>query len=190
MEDLIANFNLRILPAGGAKEVKRIFNYLELPLDEDRKDIRGKIFCLIDTDAQLLSFEAKDRDGLIARRLLNAGGQCRLLKVADQTVSPPTEIEDSLEANTFVQVISELEEKLLGSDDLTLNLMQGYIDKKKPSYFAFDWRQSDRETLKRLLDTNDGDAKLDFANSYVRNAKANGAPTPLWVNEIRKFFSE
>ncbi|HAD78953.1 MAG TPA: hypothetical protein DCF99_05495 [Flavobacteriaceae bacterium] len=47
----IQNKKLRILPVGGYDEVVKIYNYLLGPFKDSDYDKKGKIICLIDTDA-------------------------------------------------------------------------------------------------------------------------------------------
>ncbi|WP_312553865.1 AAA family ATPase [Empedobacter brevis] len=46
------NKNLKILPVGGCSIVKLLYNYLYTPISQkaEKKELNGKIFCLIDTD--------------------------------------------------------------------------------------------------------------------------------------------
>ena len=52
LSDLIETKNLRIVPLGGFKYVRRVYTYLTGPLSDKEAGYRGKIICLADSDAQ------------------------------------------------------------------------------------------------------------------------------------------
>jgi len=49
-KDEIKNKKLRILCLGGQNKVSELYEYLELPIKNEKEDLTGKIYCLIDTD--------------------------------------------------------------------------------------------------------------------------------------------
>lgn len=57
--DEIQNNRLRVVPVGGAKEIKKIYNHLAISYDELKEKIKGIVILLMDTDEQLLEFETK-----------------------------------------------------------------------------------------------------------------------------------
>ena len=191
LRDLMKSINLRILPVGGFKEVKRIYEYLILPLkDKDLSNsVKGKIFCLVDTDEQLDMFESNEDNHLIKilkfRRLWNNKHEKKteLLKMHDNRVNPPTEIEDCLEKNIFYQTIKSF-------DDYELELKENMNEDEQISYFAFDLRDSERENLKKWFDKNNGFRKIEFAKRYVEIAKQQNCLGLPWINEIENFFKE
>ncbi|HBH6892035.1 TPA: AAA family ATPase [Serratia marcescens] len=106
--------NLVILPVGGSFVLKDIYSYLILALKDRRKTISGKVFCLLDTDEKYDKFDSSDSipEIKIRRLLLNTDKNCiELLKTTDNTVSPPTEIEDSLDGDFFLKTLISLREK-------------------------------------------------------------------------------
>jgi len=190
-EDLIKNFNLRILPVGGYKEVKKIYEYLILPLQDKglSKNIKGKIFCLVDTDKQLNRFETKEDRNLLKilklRRLYNNENtkKTELLKIQDNKVSPSTEIEDCLNSKIFLETIKSFNDKKLYE-----MLKNSLRYENNNVFFAFDLRQSEIEELKKWFDTNEGYRKIEFAEKYVEKAKLNEVTSLEWIEEIKTFF--
>jgi hypothetical protein len=184
-EDKIKSKNLKILPVGGAKEVKKLYQYLELPIQEDKKQIKGKIFCLIDTDREIISFDAKDYDNLTARRLLNDDGKTCLVNICDTRCSPPTEIEDALDAKIFYDVF-----KSISSLDSEINTIFDEVtapDYTKSSRFAFDWKDSQYEKMKNYFD--EGKNKIIFAQKYVGACRSSQNKTKLsWISEIEEKY--
>ena len=192
-KDLVKDFNLRILPVGGYKEVKKIYEYLVLPLkDKDlNNSIKGKVFCLVDTDEQLDRFESNEDNRLIKvlkfRRLWNneRTNRTELLKMQDEKVSPSTEIEDCLEPVIFYKTI-----EFFGDCEIIKEIKENKKNEMTNSYFAFDLRSSERKKLKKWFDKYDGKRKLEFAKKYVEIAyksKSSGL-TLEWINEIKNFF--
>lgn len=175
---------LKILPVGGAKEVKRLFEYLELPIKEDEKQVGGKILCLIDTDIQFMDCDFKDYPNLKFRRLLDVDNITSLVKGGHNQKTPPTDIEDSLDALYFFQALGELGEEY--EDVATLLDCIEILDLEYSSASAFNWRKKERDALKDLF-KEDG-FKVRFAEVYASLVDEDDAlhPDPLWITEIRK----
>ncbi|MGK3472548.1 hypothetical protein, partial [Klebsiella pneumoniae] len=55
---------LRIVPVGGASEVKKIFKHLEASYEEFKKDLKGKVFLLTDTGLRQSSISVAGDTGL------------------------------------------------------------------------------------------------------------------------------
>jgi predicted ATPase len=189
--DLIKDLNLRILPVGGYKEVKKIYEYLLLPLkDKDlNNNLKGKIFCLVDTDEQLDRYKSNEENKVTKilqfRRLWNNRNlkKTNLIKMQDDKVSPPTEIEDCLEPNIFYETLKNF------NDCKLLDVLEENLDKEaEVSYFAFDLRESERISLKKWFDKNNGYRKIEFAKRYVEIASQKGNVNLSWIKEIKDFF--
>ncbi|MDD2829535.1 MAG: AAA family ATPase [Sulfuricurvum sp.] len=181
----IKNNKLRILPVGGAPEVKRIFEYLELPLKEKEKAIKGKILCLIDTDKQRIDFEAKEYDHLKARRLLNTNKIIELVAVTNKTHTPPTEIEDCLDPIIFLETLKKFQD----TDIKTILNDTNNIDTSATnSYYCLNLRESDKDKIKNFFDQNDGYRKIEFANKYVEVAKELNHTNTMLTDYIKNIF--
>lgn len=189
-KDLIENNNLIILPVGGASEVKRIFEHLELPLKDYKTSVKGKIYCLIDTDKEKLKFtpsaESKSfTDKLVFKRLLNDENRTNLVEI-DYKINTPTEIEDCLESNLFINCLKGYKE--FSINDI-LNDERNIKDNKLNSYYCFDLRDGDKQIIKSFFDENNGYRKIDFAKKYIREANKNFV-TLSWIEEIKSFFKK
>ncbi|EPF68304.1 AAA family ATPase [Pseudomonas syringae] len=181
----IAEERLKILPVGGAKEVKKLFDYLELPIKEDSKEIRGKVFCLIDTDEQQIECNCADYPNLKLRRLLDVEGAIQLVKGSDNRKTPPTEIEDSLNAEVFIEALLALSAE--NSEIAELISKIGTPDFKLCARSAFDWRASEYKKLKKIFD--EGTLKFDFASIYVeQRERVDLEEIPAWIEEIRRDY--
>lgn len=70
LSNLIESNNLRIVPLGGFKQVRRVYSYLVAPLSDKEAGFRGKALCIVDTDAQKEHVElSKEVKNLFFKRL-------------------------------------------------------------------------------------------------------------------------
>ncbi|WP_431481922.1 AAA family ATPase [Pseudomonas thivervalensis] len=177
-----------ILPVGAAKNVKKIFAYIVMALDSERDDIEGRVLFLLDTDKSFEKFESSDGiANLRIRRLLNSSLEKKTLLVhtTNTVFFPPTEIEDSLDAESFLDTLAFFEEdeeyqEIFGefSEELAV------ADKSLPSGLALNLRSSDKLVLEKLFDS-DG-FKIKFALAYTENSDPSRCPE--WITEIKKFL--
>lgn len=189
LRDLIKDHNLRILPLGGFKEVRRAYTYLKTPLDDPEYKIKGKVLCLVDTDAQLEIVTTKPESNAIdfLRLIYDANaGDVRLVKMDDQLVSPSTEIEHALEGARFVKTVKEI-----GGDNggTALKLIvdsADHCDSALCSYAYLDLAPSaNRKMMEEYFDVKDN--KVRFAAAYVKTAMERDA-SPQWVEAVRSYF--
>ncbi|GLO01815.1 hypothetical protein PPUJ13061_17130 [Pseudomonas putida] len=178
----ILSRKLKILPVGGAKEVKKIFDYLELPIKEDSKEIYGKVFCLIDTDEQQIECDCPDYKNLKLRRLLDLNGNITLVKGNDNRKTPPTEIEDALDAEIFLKTLAALAVNDPEVDELFNKIHKP--DFSKCARSAFDWRSSEYIQLKNIF--NQEHMKSIFAHTYIQELTTEENTLPAWIEEIRR----
>lgn len=175
--------NLRILSVGGAEEVKKIYEYLHIPMREKDVEIHGKVFCLIDTDETAKELQMAPVKGLEFKRLLNDPQKGTLLVPIDHPVkTPPTEIEDCLEPEAFLKTLLQFNDAELAE----LLKENPPNEKAKNSLEILDLRPSDVFVLKHFFDKDNN--KFDFAEKYVEFLKVNGGKTPAWIEEMRKFI--
>lgn len=184
----LKNQKLFIVPVGGAPTVRKIYNYLYLALEDARSDVKGRVFCLVDTDKRFESFDGKDSiEGIRIRRLKNCEDKlcAELLKTSDNNAYPPTVIEDALEVRAFVDALhsfsghakyGELVDKVLPSLASRNN--------DWPASLALGLGFEDRKNLEQLFDLEG--FKVKFALRYV---ELNVEPKkPQWVGEIEEFL--
>lgn len=188
-KDLKENKNLRILPVGGFKEVKKIYEHLQLPLKDYSKAIKGKVYCLIDTDKQLFDFSpSEENTSIIFRRILNDNAKTNLVK-NNYNITFPTEIEDCLNGEVFKKTIEIFDKNI----QEILTDPKNIKDNSKNSYYYFDLRDSDREIIKKFFDKDYGYMKITFAKKYVEEIEKSllygvEYEVPSWIDEIKSFF--
>lgn len=103
--------NLKVLPVGGCGIVKLLYNYLHTPISQktEKKELQGKVFCLIDTDFQgtgVKDFLDDVKNGLLKMRRLQVmeNSQIELHKI-DTDIKYPTEIEEALDPTSFYEAL-------------------------------------------------------------------------------------
>ncbi len=187
LSDLIKDVNLRILPLGGFKEVRRAYEYLWQPLNDPSYRMTGKVLCLVDTDVRMENVELRATSKAIdfLRIIYDEEiGEVVLLKVDDQRRSPATEIEQALDADNFLSVVDQLGEGI-DNDAIKIIVQNSSEYNGKNSVFGrLDLRPSEaKNMMEEFFDVNDN--KVNFARKYVEQLPS---PTPSWINEIRQYF--
>lgn len=177
-----------ILPVGASKNVKKIYNYLMMALDNDRDDIAGRVLFLLDTDKDFEKFDSNDGiANLRIRRLLNstADNKTTLVQTTSSTFYPPTEIEDCLDAEAFLNTLLSFE----GNEDVQslmgeLTEPPAVRDPALPSGLALNLRETDKLIFEKIFDL--PGFKIQFALLYATQDIPDNHPE--WINEIKSFL--
>jgi len=148
--------NVNIIPLGGCGNVKKVYEYLFIPMSADGfNKFSHKIFCLIDTDKRGISMNVTsgdDKSPLLIRRLQEQpDGDITLLRVENPDRNP-TEIEEVLEPKQFYESLSDAIDKYGDKED-------------KEAFSAFDF--DDTSVNSRIKD----DDSILKQNTTSRNAK-------------------
>lgn len=191
LESLLQREDIFVLPIGKSKNVKKIFNYLYLALEEDRDEIKGRVFLLLDTDKQYEKFDAKDSiKSIRIRRLQNCNTtkQTTLVPTSSTNFYPPTEIEDTLDANNFYQTLNEFSQTDDFKETLTPLLLELRIEyPEAPSGIAFDLKESQKQQLESFFDAKG--IKTKFARRYSEIMREKDQlEISTWVTEIINFL--
>src|SRR5690606_979853 len=71
-EEIKEDKKLRIIPVGGASEIKRIYNNLQVAYEDFKKEGQGKFILISDTDAEIVQYPVKaDLKNLLRYRIVN-----------------------------------------------------------------------------------------------------------------------
>jgi predicted ATPase len=170
--------NLRILPLGSFKEVKKIYNYLLSPIKDPDYNIKGKVICLIDTDSERVEVQFEKNKNLHFERLINKNGaETLLVDVNNVASNPPTEIEDCLNPVIFYQTLMEFASEY---DKINTILMNNeLLPEAKNSASFLDLKTSESKEIKDFFDDNEGFNKIRFAKKYVELMQK-----PLYALEV------
>ena len=185
LEEFVKLKKLRIVPVGGANEIKRLYSYLSTAHEDFKKEIAGKIILISDTDAEFVSYDVGNYENLICKRIVNCRSikDTKLVNINSNPVSPATEIETALTGSIFYKTL------LSFKDDYTEEL--AFLNKNiedisdQVSYFSLDLRDSEWESLNRFFDKDNN--KYHFAKRYVQNIDE-GHTIPNWILEIKKWL--
>jgi hypothetical protein len=182
--DLVSSKRLRIVPVGGARELKKIYAHLSASYDEFKSEISGKIILISDTDEELVRYQTQDFPNLICRRIVNNASTIStdLVGIEANPVSPPTEIEDALNGRHMFNTL-----KNFAPHFPDLNFIHSMIEPfEGPSHFALDLRPSDKALVRMFFDS--GNNKFDFAKKYVETLSPE-MTVPTWILDIRAWLS-
>lgn len=181
-KDLIESKRLRIVPVGGAKEIKRLYHHLSTSYEDFKDEITGKIILISDTDSELVNYEVKSYSNLYCKRIVNCARSrtTKLVNIQANPVSPATEIEDSLNGRLFFETLKTFSEdypELLGFlSEITNEISH------ESSKIALDLRSSQWELIDQFFNTDNN--KYLFSQRYIEKI-GDDYEVPTWILEIR-----
>ncbi|ELY2017227.1 AAA family ATPase [Flavobacterium psychrophilum] len=183
--------NLRFLPLGSFKEVKKLYSLLLAPIQDPDYQIKGKVLCLIDTDSERVNIDFSKTKNLFFKRLINDKTKGTMIIDVNSTITnPPTEIEDCLNPYIYKQTLIEFAEeyetirKIITSNEIRTKPLN--------SYYTFDLRESEKEDVKAFFDDNQGYNKIRFAEKYTEISKSvffENESQMEWIGNIRKLIN-
>lgn len=192
---------LKILPVGGCSIVKLLYDYLYTPISQksDAKELKGKIFCLIDTDLQGVNNKNVQEDLknglLLIRRLqLNANDDIELVRL-DTNINFPTEIEESLVPKAFYEALKQTIqmsddenakksfEKFKFDESVKNSYVKGDNSIIFPSISDGTNPRTEKENITNFIDKN----KLSICENYCR---IEIEETPIWITKIEEYFDK
>ena len=186
LKDEIAHKRLRIIPVCKASEIKKMYEYLSIAIEELKDSVEGKVYMLTDTDTQLLDYKTNDglEKRIICRRIVNEGDITRLVKITANPKSPKTDIEDALNGKLFHQVLVTFK-----PTNEELSFLDEQEREETSSYSALDLRPTEYEKMDQFFSKEKGKNKVLFANEYVKKMQEGQYKIPEWIEEIKKYFS-
>ena len=183
-KELIEKKRLRIVPVGGAKEVKRIYEQLLTCYEDFRNEIQGKIILISDTDAELIQYQTKDLPNLICKRIVNNMDLkvTQLVNIDSNPVSPATEIEDALNGKLFFETLKDLTK-----EEKDFEFISSYSSEipHTGSRISLDFRGSEWSEIQKFFDRDNN--KFKFAQAYSKKL-GDAYDVPPWIIEIRNMF--
>jgi len=187
LEHYLGRQNLYILPVGGSKYVKKIYKYIEMAMEENRDDIKGRVYLLLDTDKKFEKFECTDLFTQVRiRRIQNNDNlyTTELLKTTDNNYHPPTTIEDALDASAFLHTLLSIQESEPNGEFLEIAQDLKIEKPEWPSGLSMNLRDTHRKTIEKLFNTSG--FKIKFALKYIEIADRTSPPS--WIKEIETFL--
>ncbi len=183
--DIKKDKKLRIIPVGGAGEIKRIYNNLQVAYEDFKKDILGRVILISDTDAELVQYPTRDDlKNLLCYRIVNVEKDRKtvLVKIDSNPVSPKTEIEDALNGKLFFETLIEFSDSYPELESVIKDI---YNPSEESTYFSLDLSPSKQKILDDFF--NIGNNKFDFANKYINNL-SDKYIVPDWIENIKMLY--
>ena len=187
LKDLIGTKKLRIVPVGGAKAIKQLYNHLSTAYEDFESEIKGKIYLLSDTDASLVRYPVKSDDqhpNLRSKRLANCNitHSTKLVRIDENTMTQPTEIEDVLDGTLFYTTLCSF------IDEYDLSFLENYqLDPDYCSAWCLTLAPKDSLKLKVFFDSKG--VKFKFSQRYIEYANSYSHKPPEWIEEIKTWFT-
>lgn len=183
-EDIIEKKKLRIIPVGGATEIKKLYHHLLVSYEEFKDEIKGKIILVSDTDRDLVNYDTKEYPNLICKRIVNSDQErvTKLIKISSNPSAPKTEIEDVLNGKQFYDTLITFKEEF---PELLDFLEEKNGVSEESVYFALDITKSQAENIEKFF--NIGKNKYSFAVRYSERI-GNTYKVPDWINEVKSWI--
>ncbi|MFJ5250079.1 AAA family ATPase [Serratia liquefaciens] len=184
LKDLVETKKLRIIPVGGASEVKRVYTYLSTIYKDIESEISGVIYLISDTDAQLVSYPVERHAKLFCKRLVHSPEKSRvtLVNIDSNPISPETEIEHGLNASIYYDTLIDFSHEY---PELNFVREIPRPDKNEESFDPLDLKGSEKQIITDFFDKDNN--KFRFAKNYIQRIHES-IPTPQWIQELRGHF--
>ncbi len=183
--DIKKEKKLRIIPVGGATEIKRIYNNLQVAYEDFKKEIKGKVILISDTDIDLVQYPTRDDlKNLLCYRIVNVEKDRKtiMVRIESNPVSPRTEIEDALNGKLFVETLTDFREKYPELENILKDINN---PEEVASFFALDLSVSKQKILENFFNADNN--KFDFANNYVEKL-TDEYQIPDWIDNLKKLY--
>lgn len=178
----ISNNKLRIIPVGGANEIKRIYEHLSVSVEEFKSQLVGKIAFISDTDTELVEYETRNFEKILVKRLVSQNRDTKLVTIKANPKSPKTEIEDALNGKIFHLTLLTFKEQFPDLLDFVIEEEKEEIS----SYYSLDLSPSNNDKLTAFFDHENN--KFLFARKYIEICQTENFVVPEWISEIKRFF--
>lgn len=178
---------LTILPVGGIANVIKLHNYLKIAVEDasERKLIKGKIFCLIDTDAARIEIAAchktDEKKILQIKRFQVESKEAKLVEPINNGYYLPTVLEDCLPSEDYFEACK----KTIQGIDNKINIIRNKLSKYAMVNHEMDFLKTNkitfRNSIKNIITTSQ--------NKYTISENYEAKTIPSWINTIKDFFS-
>ncbi|MEQ4939572.1 ATP-binding protein, partial [Proteus terrae] len=165
--------------------VKKIFKHLEASYEEFKKDLKGKVFLLTDTDAELVSYDTPTMQHVVCKRIVSVNDSVKLVDISSNPVSPATEIEDCLNPVSFIETLTKFSSRFPELQVL-IPSSSVQIDENHSSFAVMDLSPRNKKTLDMFFDSEG--IKFEFSKEYVSSCEKNVRKRPEWITQIESFF--
>lgn len=180
--------NLVVLSVGGSPTVKKIYSLLTLALEDRKASVTGSAFFLIDTDQNFSNYSVSEPiDSIKIRRMLfkQEKHDISLLKISDDCISPPTEIEHALDNDFYLKTLESLYEK--GNADFNFVSQINTLASNVSAEYL-DLNLTQQGIIDRYF--NEIGKKDEFCNEYIQILHdSDEIRTPMWLSKVVDFLN-
>ena len=187
--------NIKILPVGGCSVVKKLYDFLYIPLSQHKegKNLNSKVLCLTDTDEdksyELINKPVNNNENIICKRIHHKNNQIDLVYDNDNYKRNPTEIENALYSKDFFEALNKVYLSKEGDD---LNNYFSVEDKSHSmirgdhSFITFKGNAKDQLKEKNKIIEFINNNKINISNEY---AQLENVTQVQWMKEINDYFN-
>lgn len=191
LSDLVDAKNLRVVPLGGFKQVRRVYGYLSGPLSDKDAGFKGKAICLVDSDSQAEHVVLqKDIKKLFFKRIvrIETTSEINIVDVDSQHISP-AEVEFSLREEVLIEMMKRTDLHNEMKDFSVLREIYSETSLQFGSKNLLDFLNLNVRNKKRIMDDffDKGENKVVFAKSYIKCDQSKNFE-PFWISEVRKLI--
>ncbi len=184
-QEQIQSNRLRIVPVGGAGEIKKIYEYLQLAHEDVKDEVKGRVFLLSDTDADLVQYDCSDdKKPIQSRRMVVSSDKIILVKANAKPVSPVTVIENALDGALYLETLRSLTSEDSNFGFLQDNELINATNSRPFSFNYLDLKNSQKDLIDQFF--KEPGNKFRFAKAYVSNQTERSQVD--WMKEIESFL--
>jgi|TARA_R110002051_G_C8751775_1_gene500306 energy-coupling factor transporter ATP-binding protein EcfA2 len=187
-KDLIAENRLRIVPIGGASEIKKFYTHIAVSYNDFKSELKGKIYLLSDTDKEIVNYPVVNDNKLSCQRMVSnkSNKTTELVKIDSNNTSPETEIENVLNGKAFYKCLFEFKndyiEQLGFLDKYDINDAEECCSRQ-----SLDLTGTEDISIENFFD--EPNVKYNFSVAYCETLNDGyDYEVPDWINSIRNFF--
>ncbi|HAZ3892293.1 TPA: ATP-binding protein [Escherichia coli] len=183
-KDLMCERNLRIIPVGGAKEVKRIYEQLAACHKDISAELTGVIYLLSDTDVQQVKYPVEKLKNIYCKRIVfdKSVGETVLVDINGNPSSPATAIEDCLNGQVFHRTLMTY---VSTYPQISFIATAPVNDCDNESFNYYDLRTSEKDAILGFFAENN--MKYEFALKY-NSEKCDSDSVPDWIQNVKETF--
>ena len=186
LKEIVRTNKLRIIPVGGVGEIAKIYKQLLIFFEDQhiKREIKGKVFLLSDTDSELHRYSINQGiQNLSNKRLLldEQTNQIKLVNIDCTSVSPATDIEDSMNGKICKMVLRSFK----GNNPL-LNFVNDEEASEECAVVALNLNRENARKLKEFYNIDNN--KFLCAKKYVEYLSSEDNKVPEWILEIKRYF--
>ena len=185
---------IKILPVGGCAVVKKLYDFLYVPLSQNKegKNLNSKVFCLTDTDEEgsyeLINNSCNKHNNIVCKRLNFTSNGISLVKDNDYKRCP-TEIENSVYSKDFFKALNAVYKKIKRQnleDKFDVVESNHSMIVGDDSFIVYKGNASEQKKEKKEIMKFINENKINISYEYAR---LDNVTQLQWMKEINDYFT-